>query len=98
MHVSRRHFFQALSAAALARGLRLPAAEMIVRAARPEDFEMPLSGFDSWLTPNERFFVRTHVYTAGGARPPGACAWREKSPRRSRFPWTISNNCRASSW
>ncbi len=62
MPVSRRHFFQVLSAAALARGLRLPAADMIVRASRPEDFEMPLSGFHSWITPNEQFFVRTHVY------------------------------------
>lgn len=35
---------------------------MIVRSANPEDFEMPLAGFDTWLTPAERFFVRTHIY------------------------------------
>ncbi|PYT27449.1 MAG: hypothetical protein DMG58_20310, partial [Acidobacteria bacterium] len=43
--------------------LRLPAADRIVRSARPEDFEMPLDGFNTWITPTERFFVRTHVYT-----------------------------------
>src|SRR5690242_1022643 len=37
-------------------------ARFIVRSATPEDFEMPLEGFDSWITPNERFFVRTHLY------------------------------------
>ncbi|HXI38623.1 MAG TPA: molybdopterin-dependent oxidoreductase, partial [Bryobacteraceae bacterium] len=43
--------------------LRLRAADMIVRSARPEDFEMPLEGFNTWITPVKRFFVRTHVYT-----------------------------------
>ena len=41
----------------------LRAADMIIRSARPEDFEMPLDGFNTWITPVERFFVRTHVYT-----------------------------------
>ncbi len=35
---------------------------MIVRAARPEDLEMPLEFFDNYLTPAEHFFVRTHTY------------------------------------
>ena len=35
--------------------------DMIVRSARPEDLEMPLSGFEDFITPVERFFVRTHV-------------------------------------
>jgi DMSO/TMAO reductase YedYZ molybdopterin-dependent catalytic subunit len=34
---------------------------MIVRSVRPEDFEMPLEGFDSWITPIEHFFVRSHM-------------------------------------
>jgi DMSO/TMAO reductase YedYZ molybdopterin-dependent catalytic subunit len=38
-------------------------ARMIVRSARPEDFEMPLDGFGDWITPIERFFVRSHTYT-----------------------------------
>jgi DMSO/TMAO reductase YedYZ molybdopterin-dependent catalytic subunit len=36
---------------------------MIVRSRRPEDLEMPLDGFSEWITPIDRFFVRTHVYT-----------------------------------
>ena len=35
---------------------------MIVRAARPEDLEMPLEFFNDYLTPAEHFFVRTHTY------------------------------------
>jgi DMSO/TMAO reductase YedYZ molybdopterin-dependent catalytic subunit len=35
---------------------------MIVRSTRPEDLEMPLSGFADYITPIEHFFVRTHVY------------------------------------
>lgn len=36
---------------------------MIVRSARPEDFEMPLDGFATYITPVERFYVRSHHYT-----------------------------------
>ena len=36
--------------------------DMLVRSARPEDLEMPLSGFSDYITPIDRFFVRTHVY------------------------------------
>jgi DMSO/TMAO reductase YedYZ molybdopterin-dependent catalytic subunit len=36
--------------------------DMIVRSARPEDLEMPLSGFADYITPIDHFFVRTHVY------------------------------------
>src|SRR6266852_823355 len=35
---------------------------MLVRSRRPEDLEMPLSGFSDSITPIEHFFVRTHVY------------------------------------
>jgi DMSO/TMAO reductase YedYZ molybdopterin-dependent catalytic subunit len=34
---------------------------LIVRSARPEDLEMPLSGFAEYITPVDQFFVRTHV-------------------------------------
>jgi DMSO/TMAO reductase YedYZ molybdopterin-dependent catalytic subunit len=57
---SRRSVLKLLPMAAMA---KLRAADMIVRSARPEDFEMPLDGFSTWITPVERFFVRTHVYT-----------------------------------
>ena len=35
--------------------------DMIVRSSRPEDLEMPLSGFENFITPIGRFFVRSHV-------------------------------------
>ena len=36
--------------------------DMISLSARPEDLEMPLTGFSDYITPVEHFFVRTHVY------------------------------------
>ncbi|HEY6346039.1 MAG TPA: molybdopterin-dependent oxidoreductase [Bryobacteraceae bacterium] len=36
--------------------------DMLVRSVRPQDLEMPLSGFADSITPVEYFFVRTHVY------------------------------------
>ena len=64
MTLSRRRLLYLFS---LAPGLALrgderPSQSLIVRSANPEDFEMPLSGFDTWLTPGENFFVRTHIY------------------------------------
>src|SRR5258708_9854445 len=61
MHPSRRRLLRLFRADAAMSRLR--AADMIVRSARPEDFEMSLDGFNTWITPTERFFVRTHVYT-----------------------------------
>lgn len=67
MTLSRRRLLHLLSLApGLAlRGGQQPGPELIVRSANPEDFEMPLSGFDTWLTPVERFYVRTHIYKPG---------------------------------
>jgi len=64
MKLSRRRLLYLLS---LAPGLALrgdeqPGHNLIVRSANPEDFEMPLSGFDTWITPAEQFYVRTHIY------------------------------------
>lgn len=61
---SRRMFFSTLAAAGFAplaaetakRGMR-------VLSTRPEDFEMPMEGFLSEVTPIEQFFVRSHHYT-----------------------------------
>jgi DMSO/TMAO reductase YedYZ molybdopterin-dependent catalytic subunit len=63
MHLSRRQVLAMMAAAVLqprTPGVR-PA--MIPRSARPEDREMPLAGFLDYLTPIDRFFVRSHVYT-----------------------------------
>ncbi len=62
--LSRRNFFRTLSALAgvlSTRAADRPKQGMIVRSVRPEDFEMPLEGFDSWITPIEHFFVRSHM-------------------------------------
>src|SRR5262249_45337235 len=57
--MKRRNFFgAAFGALAFAQQKR----DMIVKSARPEDLEMPLSGFSDYITPIEHFFVRTHVY------------------------------------
>src|SRR6266581_5559881 len=62
--VSRRGFL-AMAAAGLLRVQKTPEdvshLEMIVRSARPEDLEMPPSGFGDFITPIEHFCVRTHV-------------------------------------
>lgn len=34
---------------------------MILHNDRPEDLETPLSYFNTWLTPNDSFFVRQHI-------------------------------------
>ena len=35
---------------------------MIVRSTRPEDLEMAMEGFSTWITPVEKLFVRHHHY------------------------------------
>ena len=37
--------------------------QLIVRSGRPQDLETPAHLLDSWITPNERFYVRSHFYT-----------------------------------
>ena len=64
MFLSRRDFLL-LSAGALLQpgntaGVKR---EMLVRSSRPQDLEMPISGFLDYITPIDRFFVRSHVYT-----------------------------------
>ncbi len=60
--------------------------DLIVRSARPEDLEMPVSGFDHFITPIERFFVRSHV-----AVPTVDLAqWRLKVDGHVSTPLTLS--------
>jgi DMSO/TMAO reductase YedYZ molybdopterin-dependent catalytic subunit len=51
-----------VAAGVLLRADDRPKRDMLVRSVRPEDLEMPLSGFSDYITPIEHFFVRTHVY------------------------------------
>lgn len=59
--LSRRLLLSALAAAPLSSGAPKPG--MKILSSRPEDFEMPLDGFSTWITPIEKFFVRSHHYT-----------------------------------
>lgn len=36
---------------------------LIVRSARPQDLETPPHLLDTWITPNDLFYVRSHFYT-----------------------------------
>jgi DMSO/TMAO reductase YedYZ molybdopterin-dependent catalytic subunit len=58
----RRRTFLLTATGALLRAEDRPKRDMLVRSVRPEDLEMPLSGFADYITPIEHFFVRTHVY------------------------------------
>lgn len=59
--LSRRHLFQI--AAGTVALTAAPKRGMIVRSSRAEDSEMPLEGFlESYITPIDRFFVRSHHY------------------------------------
>ena len=59
MELPRRHFFLLLASALLQPVTNRAQRDMLVRSARPEDLEMPLSGFSDYITPIERSFVRT---------------------------------------
>jgi len=61
MRFSRRELL-AMAGVASLRAADPPKTGMIVRSARPEDFEMPLEGFSNWITPVDKFFVRHHHY------------------------------------
>jgi DMSO/TMAO reductase YedYZ molybdopterin-dependent catalytic subunit len=63
MDLSRRHFLLASAAALLQPASSGGKRDMIPRSARPLDLEMPLDGFSDYITPIDRFFVRSHVYT-----------------------------------
>jgi DMSO/TMAO reductase YedYZ molybdopterin-dependent catalytic subunit len=63
MDLPRRHFFLLMGGALLQPALERTKRDMVVRSARPQDLEMPLSGFSDYITPLDHFFVRTHVYT-----------------------------------
>lgn len=36
--------------------------KLIVRSVRPEDLETPVGLLNTWITPNDLFYVRTHTY------------------------------------
>ena len=58
-------------AALLAQGAKVaPGKEkLIVRSLRPPDYETPVALLDSWLTPVEHFYVRSHMPTPTALDP-----------------------------
>jgi DMSO/TMAO reductase YedYZ molybdopterin-dependent catalytic subunit len=44
--------------------------KLIVRSVRPPDYETPVALLDSWLTPVEHFYVRSHMSTPAGLDAP----------------------------
>ena len=61
--VHRRHFLSFLAAAAGAPAADTPKRGGRVLSTRPQDYEMGLDGFLEYLTPIDRFYVRSHHYT-----------------------------------
>jgi DMSO/TMAO reductase YedYZ molybdopterin-dependent catalytic subunit len=63
MNLTRRQAFLVGAAGLLPKSLNsADLSKMIVRSERPQDLEMPLDGFNQWITPADRFFVRCHTY------------------------------------
>ena len=85
MNIPRRNFFL-LFASALLRADDRPKRDMLVRSVRPEDLEMPLSGFADYITPIERFFVRSHVYVP----TVNAAQWRLAVEGEVAMPLTLT--------
>jgi len=89
MLVSRRVFLSMVAA-----GLAWPqtrpdeqsGSDMIVRAKRPEDLEMPAAGFSDFVTPIDHFFVRTHV----AVPDVDLATWRLKIEGHVSTPLTLS--------
>jgi sulfite oxidase len=61
MNIPRRGFLFVF-AGALLHADESARSGLLVRSARPEDLEMSAEGFADYITPIDRFFVRTHVY------------------------------------
>jgi len=88
VNLTRRSLFLAAAAGALPRiGDSADLSKMIVRSSRPEDLEMPLSGFNQWITPIDQFFVRTHTYTPDA---PNLAEWRLKLDGVVNQPLTLT--------
>src|ERR1035438_1227438 len=85
MKIPRRKFLL-LAGACILRADDRPKADMLVRSVRPEDLEMPLSGFSDYITPIEHFFVRTHVYVPQVS----LVSWRLKVEGEVATPLTLT--------
>lgn len=61
--------------------------KLIARSVRPPDYETPVALLDSWITPNEHFYVRSHMPV-----PPtlDAAAWTLQVDGEVSTPLTLS--------
>jgi sulfite oxidase len=76
MKITRRNLFLAAAAGVLPRlNNAADVTRMHVLSPKPEDLEMPLDGFKDWITPVDRFFVRTHTFTP---ERPNMSEWKLK--------------------
>lgn len=88
MRLNRRVFLAAVGAGVFPGILRTAdLSKMIVRSSRPEDLEMPLDGFNEWITPVDRFFVRCHTYLPDRAN---LADWRLKLDGVVNQPLTLT--------
>jgi DMSO/TMAO reductase YedYZ molybdopterin-dependent catalytic subunit len=66
---------------------KIPGKErLLVRSARPEDLETPVELFNSWITPNDLFYVRHHMYAPNVQ----AAGWSLKVDGEVNQPLTLS--------
>ena len=56
---------------------------MIIREKEPANLEMPFGDLESFITPNDQFYVRSHFAALG--RRPGARTFRVRSQGTARF-------------
>ncbi len=103
MHVSRRTLLAAAARAGavagtarlLAPGLFAQAGptaaagkeKLLVRSSRPTDYEAPVALLDSWITPIDSFYVRSHLATPPPADP---AAWRVQLDGEVASPGALS--------
>lgn len=82
---SRRRLFSLAAGSLLLNAA--PKRGMIIRSTRAEDFEMPIDGFlEGYITPIERFFVRSHHYVP----TVDAAAWKLELSGKVNTPLSLS--------
>lgn len=61
--------------------------KLIARSVRPPDYETPVALLDSWITPNDVFYLRSHVPVPGGL---DAAAWKLQIEGEVAAPVTLT--------
>src|SRR5262245_22982694 len=61
--------------------------KLIVRSVRPPDYETPVALLDSWITPIEHFYVRSHLPAPGGVE---AATWTLSSDGEVNAPASLT--------